>query len=318
MTTTLFIDGEAGTTGLQIRERLAGRENLTLLEIDTDRRKDTDERQRLLNAADIAILCLPDAAAVDSVRLIQNPDTRVIDASSAHRTSEGWTYGFPEIGLSQREAIRVAKRVTNPGCWPQGTIAGVRPLVDAGLIPVELPVGVHGVSGYSGGGRAMIAEHERAGEAASRFAPYALTFAHKHLPELQRYTGLTARPLFAPAVGHFAQGMLVVTTLQLAGLPDVPSVARLHEAIADHHAGIPDSAIDVAPLAEAGSTPPAPNAHAPNPQALDPQAHNDSNRMTLHVFGNDEHAQAVLIAVYDNLGKGASGAAVQNLDLMLG
>ena len=303
MTTTVFIDGEAGTTGLQIRERLLGRDDLALLEIDPERRKDEGERRRLLNASDIAILCLPDAAARDSVRLIENDGTRVIDASSAHRTSEGWTYGFPELGPEQTDAIRRAHRVSNPGCWPQGVIAGLRPLVDAGLIAPATPVTVHGVSGYTGGGRSMIAEYEDVGTELGEYAPYGLTLEHKHLPELQRYSGLTARPLFTPAVGRFAQGMLVITTLQLATLAEVPTVARLHDAIATHHAGIPDSAIEVAPLAESG--------------ALDPRSHVGSDRMTLHVFGNDAFGQAVLVALYDNLGKGASGAAVQNLELML-
>jgi len=303
MTTTIFIDGEAGTTGLQIRERLLGRDDLTLLEIDPDRRKDTEERRRLLNASDIAILCLPDAAARDSVRLIENESTRVIDASSAHRTSDGWTYGFPEIGAEQTEALRRADRVSNPGCWPQGAIAGLRPLVDAGLIPAAMPVTVHGVSGYTGGGRSMIADYENAGAAASEYTPYALMLEHKHMPELQRYSGLSARPLFTPAVGRFPQGMVVITTLQLATLSDVPTVARLHEAVADHHAAVADGAVAVAPLSES--------------PALDPGSHVGSDRMTLHVFGNDAHGQAVLVAVYDNLGKGASGAAVQNLRLML-
>lgn len=304
MNKTIFIDGEAGTTGLQIRERLADRNDLTLLEIDPARRKDTDERRRLLNAADVAILCLPDAAARDSVRLIENDSTRVIDASSAHRTSEGWTYGLPEIGAEQTEAIRSASRVSNPGCWPQGAIAGIRPLVDTGLIPADLAVTIHGVSGYSGGGRSMIADYESAGASASEFSPYGLTFEHKHLPELQRHAGLTARPLFMPAVGDFAQGMIVVTTLQLQSLSEVPTVERLHAAIAEHHAALADSVIDVAPLAASAS--------------LDPESLAGSNRLTLHVFGNDAHGQAVLVALYDNLGKGASGAAVQNLDLMLG
>ena len=304
MTTTIFIDGEAGTTGLQIRERLTGRADLTLLEIDPERRKDTDERRRLLNAADVAILCLPDAAARDSVGLIENEGTRVIDASSAHRTSEGWTYGFPEMGAEQTDAIRRARRISNPGCWPQGAIAGLRPLIDAGLIPPELPVGVHGVSGYSGGGRSMIADYERAGTAASEYTPYGLTLEHKHMPELQRYAGLAARPLFTPAVGDFARGMMVVTTLQLGALPEVPTVGRLHEAVSDHYASLPGGVVEVAPLDA--------------PPALDPESLAGSDRMTLHVFGNDAFGQAVLVAVYDNLGKGASGAAVQNLELMLG
>ena len=304
MTTTIFIDGEAGTTGLQIRERLAGRDDLSLLEIDPHRRKDVDERRRLLNGADVAILCLPDDAARESAALIESDAVRVIDASSAHRTQDGWTYGFPELGPAQTEAIRGARRIANPGCWPQGAIAGLRPLVDAGLIPPELPASVHGISGYSGGGRRMIADYERAGDAASGYSPYALGLAHKHMPELQRHSGLTARPLFTPAVGDFAQGMTVVTTLQLAGLSEVPTAARLHEALADHYAALPGGVVEVAPLGEAA--------------VPDPASFAGSDRMRLHVFGNDEFGQAVTVAVYDNLGKGASGAAVQNLDLMVG
>ena len=302
MTTTIFIDGEAGTTGLQIRERLAGRTDLTLLEIDPALRKDLDERRRLIDAADVAILCLPDAAAAESASLAGDA-TRLIDASSAHRTAKGWTYGLPELCTGQGEAIRRARRVANPGCWPQGAIAALRPLVDAGLIPPTLAVGVHGISGYSGGGKSMIADHERAGDDAIGYAPYALGLEHKHMPELQRYSGLSARPLFTPAVGHFAQGMIVMTTLQLAALADAPTVARIHAALADHHGSIANGAIEVAPLGDAGT--------------LDPRAHNGTNRMTLHVSGNDAAGQAVVAAVYDNLGKGASGAAVQNLDLML-
>ena len=302
MSARIFIDGEAGTTGLQIRERLVGRDDLVLLEIDPDRRKDVDERRRLLNESDIAILCLPDAAAKDSVRLIENGSTRVIDASSAHRTSDGWTYGLPEIGTEQREAVRQAHRVSNPGCWPQGAIAGLRPLVDAGLIPCTTSVTVHGVSGYTGGGRTMIAEYENAAVTPGHYIPYGLALDHKHIPELQTYSRLATRPLFTPAVGRFAQGMVVVTTLQFAA-SGAPTVARLHDALAEHYARLPDSAIEVAARSES--------------PALDPETHVGSNRMTLHVFGNDAFAQAVMVAVYDNLGKGASGAAVQNLQLML-
>ena len=304
MTTTIFIDGEAGTTGLLIRDMLAGRDDLTLLEIDPAKRKDVDARRRLLNGTDVAILCLPDGAARESAALIENEAVRVIDASSAHRTSEGWTYGFPEIGAGQTDAIRGARRVSNPGCWPQGAIAGLRPLVDAGLIPPDLPVGVHGVSGYSGGGRRMIADYEQAGREAGGYAPYALGLAHKHVPEIQRHAGLTARPLFTPAVGDFRQGMLVAATLQLAGLADVPTVARLHEALADHYAALPGGVVELAPFGETA--------------VPDPASFEGSNAMRLHVFGNDEFGQAVTVAVYDNLGKGASGAAVQNLDLMVG
>ncbi len=307
MAAKIFIDGEAGTTGLQIRERLAARRDLELLSIASDKRKDLDERRRLLNAADIAILCLPDDAARESVGLIDNDTTRVIDASTAHRIAEGWAYGFAEMDRAQADRIAAARHVGNPGCWPQGAIATLRPLVAAGLIPAGYPVTVHGISGYSGGGKAMIADYEAAGAAANEFMPYGLGFRHKHLPELQTYAQLTHTPLFNPAVGNFAQGMVTLVPLQLWTLDKVPTGRELHAALADHYAGIAHSFVEVAPLSAEERSP-----------ELDPERYNGTNRMQLHVFANDERAQATLIAVYDNLGKGASGAAVQNLNLMLG
>ena len=307
MVSKVFIDGEAGTTGLQIRDRLADRRDLELLSIAPDKRKDQAERQRLLNAADIAILCLPDDAAKESVRLIENDTTRVIDASTAHRVAEGWTYGFAEMAKGQAGRIAAARRVGNPGCWPQGAIATLRPLVEAGLLPADHPVTVHGISGYSGGGKSMIADYEAAGEDANEFMPYGLTFKHKHLPELKTYARLSGLPLFTPAVGNFAQGMITVVPLQLWTLSKVPTGADLHAAIADHFAAIQGGFVEVAPLVDAERTP-----------ELNPERYNGTNRMVLHVFASDERAQAALVAVYDNLGKGASGAAVQNLNLMLG
>jgi N-acetyl-gamma-glutamyl-phosphate reductase len=307
MVAKIFIDGEAGTTGLQIRERLAGRRDLEMLSIDPDRRKDLAERQRLLNAADVAILCLPDDAAKESVGLIENDATRVIDASTAHRVAEGWTYGFAEMDRDQSARIAAARRVGNPGCWPQGAIATLRPLVELGLIPADYPVTVNGVSGYTGGGKAMIADYEAAGEDANEFMPYGLTFRHKHLPELKAYARLDTLPLFTPVVGNFAQGMITMVPLQLSMAANVPTGRQLHDAIADHYAAIPHGFVEVAPYVEAERLP-----------ELNPEIDNNTNRMKLHVFANDERAQAVLIAVYDNLGKGASGAAVQNLNLMLG
>ncbi|HVX71444.1 MAG TPA: N-acetyl-gamma-glutamyl-phosphate reductase [Devosia sp.] len=303
----IFIDGEAGTTGLQIRDRLAGRRDLELLSIAPDKRKDQAERKRLLNAADVAILCLPDDAAKESVSLIENDTTKVIDASTAHRVADGWTYGFAEMDKAQAQKIAASRRVGNPGCWPQGAIATLRPLVEAGLLPADYPVTVHGISGYSGGGKSMIADYEAAGEGANEFMPYGLTFKHKHLPELKTYAKLSSLPLFTPAVGNFAQGMITVVPLQLWTLDKVPTGADLHAAIADHFAAIEGGFVEVAPLVEAERIP-----------QLNPERYNDTNRMVLHVFANDERAQAALVAVYDNLGKGASGAAVQNLNLMLG
>lgn len=308
MVAKIFIDGEAGTTGLQIRERLAGRRDLEVLSIAADKRKDQDERKRLLNAADVAILCLPDDAAKESVSLIENGTTRVIDASTAFRVNPDWAYGFAEMDKGQSDVIANARFVANPGCWPQGLIANVRPLIAAGLLPADFAVTYNGISGYTGGGKQMIAEYETAGEAASHYMPYGLTFNHKHVPEMTKYTGLASAPLFVPNVGDFAQGMTTFVPLQLGQLATVPTGKQLHAAIADHFAAIPDSFVSVAPFdPELGKSP-----------ALDPQAHNDTNTMTLHVFANDARAQAVLVAVYDNLGKGASGAAVQNLNLMLG
>jgi N-acetyl-gamma-glutamyl-phosphate reductase len=307
MVAKIFIDGEAGTTGLQIRERLAGRRDLEVLSIAADRRKDQDERKRLLNAADVAILCLPDDAARESVALVDNERTRIIDASSAHRVADGWTYGFAEMDKAQAARIAGSARIANPGCWPQGAIATVRPLVEAGLLPADHPLTVHGISGYTGGGRTMIADYEAAGEDASEFMPYGLTFKHKHLPELQTYARLEKPPLFTPAVGNFAQGMITMVPLQLWALPKVPTGRDLHAAIADHFATIRGGFVEVAPLLDAERTP-----------ELDPELYNGTNRMRLHVFASDAKAQAVLVAVYDNLGKGASGAAVQNLNLMLG
>ncbi|MES2604809.1 MAG: N-acetyl-gamma-glutamyl-phosphate reductase, partial [Pseudomonadota bacterium] len=302
-----FIDGEAGTPGLQIRERLAARKDLNLLSIPEARRKDPAARAEFLNNADIAILCLPDDAAKESVSLISNSTTRVIDASTAYRVADGWTYGFAELDKNQSAAITNAKRVSNPGCWPQGVIAALRPLITAGLLPASYAVTVSGVSGYSGGGKAMINDYVAKGEGAPEFMPYGLGFNHKHLPEMQRYSQLDGQPLFVPAVGNFAQGMLTCVPLQLSTLKQIPTGKQLHAALADYYAAIPDSFVEVAPLTALERTP-----------ELDPESLNGTNCLHLHVFANDAKAQVLLMAVYDNLGKGASGAAVQNLNLMLG
>lgn len=303
----IFIDGEHGTTGLQIKARLEARDDLELLSIPVDRRKDPAARSDFLNAADVAILCLPDDAARESVALIGDGKTRVIDSSSAHRVAGGWVYGFAEMDASQAQAIAEARLVANPGCWPQGPIALLRPLVSAGLLPAGFPVTVNGISGYSGGGRTMIEDYVAKGEDAPEFLPYGLTLNHKHLPELQTYAKLSQEPLMQPAVGNFAQGMITVVPLQLGGMDRVPTGAELHAAIADHYSSLRRSCVQVAPLAAIERAP-----------DVEPERYNGTNRMMLHVFANDRRAQALLVAVYDNLGKGASGAAVQNLDLMLG
>ena len=308
MAAKIFIDGEAGTTGLQIRERLQARADLQLLSIAPEHRKDEGARRELLNAADVVVLCLPDDAARQAVGLIESNAVRVIDASTAHRVSQGWVYGFPEMSQDQRSAIASAARVTNPGCYPTGMIALVRPLIEADLIPPVWPVTVNAVSGYSGGGRSMIAEFEDEGSPAftrEAFRIYALPLEHKHVPEMQLYGGLMNPPLFAPAVGRYRQGMIVEVPLQLWALPGQPKVADLHDALAEAYSG--ERFIEVASLEEARGI-----------KSLDPEGLNGTNRMKLFVFANRAAGQARLVALLDNLGKGASGAAVQNLNIMLG
>lgn len=307
MAQKIFIDGEHGTTGLQIVTRLSGRKDIELISIPADKRKDPDTRAAYLRNADIAILCLPDDAAREAVALASDAGTRFIDASTAHRVTPGWTYGFAEMAKDQAAKIAAAQFVANPGCWPQGPIAMLRPLVEAGLLPADYPVTMSGISGYSGGGKSMIADYEAKGEDAAEYLPYGLTLKHKHVPELKANALLSRDPLIQPVVGNFAQGMVTMVPLQLGHLARVPKGAEIHAAIADHFAGIANSLVSVAPFTETERT-----------ADLDPESHNDTDRMTLHVFANDARAQALLIAVYDNLGKGASGAAVQNLDLMLG
>ena len=303
MTVKVFIDGAAGTTGIEIHERLAGRRDIELVTLADDRRKDAGARAEALNAADAVILCLPDDAAREAVSLIDNATTRVIDASTAHRTDPTWIYGFAEVAPGRREALASATRVSNPGCYPTGFLALVAPLVRAGLLPADWPYTVNAVSGYSGGGKAMIARFEADPDIAWR--GYGLNGGHKHVPEMQLQAGLTHPPLFAPAVGDFAQGMLVEVPLQLWALPKPPSVADLREAIAAAYAG--ERFVEVADAEETAAT-----------NQLAPEGLNDTNRLRLYVFGDDRAGQARLVALLDNLGKGASGAAVQNLNIMLG
>jgi N-acetyl-gamma-glutamyl-phosphate reductase len=307
MTAKVFIDGEAGTTGLQIHARLKDRRDIELLGIAPELRKDPAARAERLNTADLAILCLPDDAAREAVALIDNAKVKVIDASTAHRVSPGWVYGFPESEPGQRAAIAAATRVSNPGCWSTGAIALLRPLVRDGLVPADWPATISGVSGYSGGGKPMIAEFEQpaAGEAPVPYRVYATGLAHKHVPEIQTWVGLTGRPLMAPAVGRYYKGMIVEVPLQLWALPGLPTVADIQASLSEAYAAEPFVEVATREQAEAVKT-------------LDPEGLNGTNRMRLYVFGSESNRQARLVALLDNLGKGASGAAVQSLNIMLG
>jgi N-acetyl-gamma-glutamyl-phosphate reductase len=306
MTPLVFIDGDQGTTGLEVRQWLAGRTDLRLLQLPSEHRKSAAHRAEALNDCDIALLCLPDDAAREAVALVRRPGVRVIDASSAHRTAPGWVYGLPELEAAQPGRIASAGRVSNPGCYPTGALALLKPLIDDGLLPADYPLVIHAVSGYSGRGRPGLEDHEGAGAAtAVPFQVYGLGLNHKHVPEIQQHAGLAHAPVFVPAYGHYRQGIVLTMALHLRLLPAGVTAARLHAALQARYAG--QALIELQSLAKDVDA-----------RRLDPRALNGSNRLRLAVFEQERTGQVLLAAVFDNLGKGAAGAAVQNLDLMLG
>ncbi|HUI20996.1 MAG TPA: N-acetyl-gamma-glutamyl-phosphate reductase [Methylocella sp.] len=302
MSAKIFIDGESGTTGLGIRRRLEAYPDVELLALPPEQRKDASAKKAVMECADIIVLCLPDEGARETVAIatgMGDKSPRILDASTVHRVAEGWIYGFPELAPGQAEAIAGAQHVANPGCYATGAIALLRPLVDKGLLPADFPISIHAVSGYSGGGKSMIASYER-GESPA-FEAYALGLEHKHVPEIERYARLVRRPIFAPSVGNFAQGMLVCVPLFLSDLPHKPKGADLEAVLAAHYA--PSVFVKVTPAEPSGK--------------MEPQSLNGTNDLELRVFANDARGHAILVAKLDNLGKGASGAALQNIELML-
>ena len=305
MTTHVFIDGEVGTTGLQINERLAPRGDISLIHLGEGARKDAASRKAAINEADVAILCLPDDAAREAVAMIEG-ETVVIDASTAHRAVDGWAYGFPEYDKDHRELMRASSRISNPGCYALTAVAMLHPLVAGGLIPADYPVTINAVSGYSGGGKSLIAAFEDPAadnHTEATLYAYALGLRHKHIPEITRWGGLAHAPIFVPTVANYYKGMLVQVPLALWHLPGTPSAGDVHAALAEHYAG--ERFVTVAPLDEGVAK-------------LDPEALNGTNELRLHVLHNDQTGQAVVAGVIDNLGKGASGQAVQTLNLLIG
>lgn len=308
MAPKIFIDGEHGTTGLQIVSRLQDRTDIDLMSMPAEQRRDADVRTKFLRGADIAILCLPDDAAREAVALAADAGTRFIDASTAHRTNPDWAFGFAELCEGQAARIAAAQFVSNPGCYSTGALALIAPLVAAGLLPADYPLTINGVSGYTGGGKQLIAQMEDAlhGDAiTASYFTYALTLGHKHVPEIVSHAGLTRKPIFTPSVGRFAQGMLVSVPLHLDLMSGKPTMAQLHASLAAHYAG--SAVVEVAGLADAATL-----------ARLDPEELTGTDRMKLYVCGTEGAGQVNLVASLDNLGKGASGAAVQNLNLMIG
>lgn len=299
----VYIDGQSGTTGLQIYDRISAREDLELLRIDDDKRHDTDERRKFINAAEIVFLCLPDEGAREAVALAENPDVHIIDASTAHRTADGWTYGFPELCAGQRAAIAASHRIANPGCHATGFISVTAPLVQAGLVPADYPLTCFSLTGYSGGGKGMIASYEAEGRATALDAPgiYGLSQAHKHLPEMQKVCGLERAPVFMPVVDDYYKGMATSIMLHNALLPSAPTAADIHACLTAHYAEA--RLVSVAPLDAAVTT-------------LYANELAGTNELRIVVSGNDE--RTTITALFDNLGKGASGAAVQNMNIVLG
>jgi N-acetyl-gamma-glutamyl-phosphate reductase len=299
MSAKIFIDGQAGTTGLGIAQRLAALSHISLVTLDEAHRKSPEARAEAMARADLTVLCLPDDAAREAVALAPQ-GTRILDASTAHRTTPGWVYGFPELAPGQAEAIAAATAVSNPGCYATGAIALLRPLTAMSLLAPEQPLTINAISGYTGGGKAMIADHEAHGGPA--FELYALNLAHKHIPEIMEYSGLARRPVFSPSVGHFPQGMLVCIPVFLDQLPGTPNAETLAAAYADYYAGADNIIVHAGLFAE----------------NLQPEVARDTDTLEIFVSANQSYGHAILIARLDNLGKGASGAAVQNINLMLG